>query len=1484
TATATAQDADTGGNTVTSNQSSVTVHLEALSLIKSTTTSSYKNANDKITYNYTLTNTGSLTLYSPFNISDDHIGSPLGTPFACGSVTSLAPNANITCSKTYTVLAADVTAGSVTNTATATAKDAASGGNTVNSNSSNVTVYAVVAPTISKAFSPSTIPVGTTSTLTFTITNPAPNSVPLTGIGFTDTFPSGMVVGTAPDSAQCGGTVTSTSNSITLSGGSIIPNSSCTVTVKVIGTTNGNLNNTSDAVSSTNGGTGDTASATLNVVSPPAISKSFSPIETYVGSTSTLTFTLTAPSGNTVALTGVAFTDNLPSGLQVAGTPNATTSAGCGTPTFPPAAGNTTITFSNGTLAVGGTCTITVNVTPTSAGTFNNTTNAITSTNGGTGATSNTATLTADQAVDLSITKTDGKLAVDRAEAITYTIVVSNAGPSAATGASVFDTIPSSLTSVTWTCAPGAGASCAASGSGNISDTVTIPAGSNVTYSVSATVSNSAATDIVNSASVIAPVGVTDTNTSNNSATDTDHLNLLNITKSANPTTYSTVGTVINYSYTVTNNGTSTLSPTFTVADDKVPPICTAPATLAPTESFTCAAAHTITQADLDAGSITNNVSATAKDADGDTVTSNTATKIVTATQSPSLNLTKSVTSGNPYDTVGGSVGYSYVVKNDGNVTLTSPFAVSDNKVTVTCPPTASLAPNATITCTAAYTVTQNDLDVGSVTNTASATGYFGTTLITSSTASQTVNATQNKGLTLVKSITSGNPYTAAGDTINYSYLLTNNGNVTLTGNGAGNVFTVTDDKTTVTCPATPTSLAPGDTVTCTSTYTVVAGDLGSSVVNHATAHALFGSTPVNSNQDTQTAYGSPVLAITKDDGVQIVAPNAQPEYTITVTNNSLQDSTGLQLVDTIPNGTSFVSATNGGTFNSGTSQVTWPSFDLAAGASTQFKVKVQVEDLAQLQADNITSITNQVHVQDDGTHSAGTPVQASASDTDQISFNGVKNLTGTEQAGSTTPNVLIGEILDYSINIDIPNGTINDLQAVDVLDHGLAFVGCDLTTPMVATNLNVAQNPCTDPTALTVQAEPITDVDPASDNAGRHITFDFGQVQNTSGSTQTLTLNYRVIVLDIKDNLDGVTNLKNHVEWVWAGGTLSGSAEGVNITEPKLEIEKTVSPGVAALGTAVTYTIDVSHATASSAPAYDVTVTDNIPTGLTLDQTSVAVSGSAGLPSPVINTTSTLLTVSWSEFPLGAKATVTFNATFVGPPPVENSASVDWSSLQIDPNPHLQPQSTYNQHSTERRYDPSSQTINDYRVQASATLGIPHSPGTGFAPNQVTLLPIQSKDKAYQNLGDLWLEIPKLGVKIPIVGVPLDSQNEWDLTWLSEQAGYLNGTAYPTHAGNSVLTGHVYLANGVPGPFFNLSKLRYGDQIIVHLAGQSYIYQVRENRVVSPKDISVFKHQDYPWLTLVTCKDYDASTNTYLYRVAVGAVLVNIQNDSTTK
>ncbi|HVN52937.1 MAG TPA: hypothetical protein VMT46_01310 [Anaerolineaceae bacterium] len=650
-----------GATPVDSNPASATVVLEALTFKKTSLTPGYRQAGDTLTYSYTLTNTGSVTLSGTdasgkFLISDDHIAAP----FTCDSATSLAPGANVSCTAAYIVKAADVTAKSVTNVAVAAAKDPAN--QPLASNPDSATVHLVAPPVITKAFSPASIPVGTNSLLTFTVDNPAGNTVPLVGVGFTDVFPAGLAVADSPDAAQCGGTVTSTSSSITLTGGTVMPDGSCTVMVSVTAAVPGDYANTSGAVTSTNGGLGNTASATLTVVAPPVIGKSFSPDTIGVGGVSTLFLSLINPNP-AVVLTSVGFTDPFPGDLHVAATPNIQVN-GCGSPAFAPLAGATSLTFSGGTIAAGGTCSVSVDVTG-SGGNYVNTTSVVTSTNGGTGATSNPAAL------------------------------------------------------------------------------------------------------------------------------------------------------LIYY---------------------------------------------------------------------------------------PELTLSKSIAAGDPYSTLGGTISYDYILRNTGNVTLIGNgvgglFTVTDDRAAVTCPATpAGLAPGDQITCTASYTVTQADLDVGQVTNQATAHARFNSTDVPSNQDTKTANANQNPALNLVKSIVSGNPYKVAGGTIRYGYQLTNTGNITLKGGGAGGLFTISDDHTGApfTCGS-ATSLAPGASVSCMADYNVLQADVDRGyVTNKATGagkvtdQSVTGNAnqTVTSNEETQTAYVHD-LAVVKTDNVSGVAVLKKP-FTWAMTVSSI--------------------------------------------------------------------------------------------------------------------------------------------------------------------------------------------------------------------------------------------------------------------------------------------------------------------------------------------------------------------------------------------------------------------------------------------------------------------------------------------------------------------------------------------------------------------------------------------------------------------
>ncbi|MHB8086712.1 MAG: sortase [Anaerolineaceae bacterium] len=166
--------------------------------------------------------------------------------------------------------------------------------------------------------------------------------------------------------------------------------------------------------------------------------------------------------------------------------------------------------------------------------------------------------------------------------------------------------------------------------------------------------------------------------------------------------------------------------------------------------------------------------------------------------------------------------------------------------------------------------------------------------------------------------------------------------------------------------------------------------------------------------------------------------------------------------------------------------------------------------------------------------------------------------------------------------------------------------------------------------------------------------------------------------------------------------------------------------------------------------------------------------------------------------------------------------------------------------------------------------------PATGFAPGRITNLLPQSA-AAYKDT-TLTLIIPKLDVKVAIVGVP-HTDSGWDVSWLGMNAGYLEGTAYPTWAGNTVLTGHVWDAMNQPGPFAKVKDLRYGDQVQIKYGNYLYTYEVRENMSISPDDIQeAMIHKEKDWVTLLTCEDFNELTGEYSARRIVRAVLVSVK------
>jgi LPXTG-site transpeptidase (sortase) family protein len=306
-----------------------------------------------------------------------------------------------------------------------------------------------------------------------------------------------------------------------------------------------------------------------------------------------------------------------------------------------------------------------------------------------------------------------------------------------------------------------------------------------------------------------------------------------------------------------------------------------------------------------------------------------------------------------------------------------------------------------------------------------------------------------------------------------------------------------------------------------------------------------------------------------------------------------------------------------------------------------------------------------------------------------------------------------------------------------------------------------------------------------------------------------------------------------------------------VQVADPA--VTKSGDPAIASVGDTVVFTLVITNN--GSVDASNVVATDVVPAFLDINSVVVAPAG------PTVGIVGNTVTLDFGTLSPGETYTVTITTVVNSaaiPPGGTNNVTLTTTSADSDPTNNA---------------DSATLAIVERNVEI---------PNTGFAPGRVTRLPLQLEEDAYVTYGDLWLEIPRLGLRTTIVGVP-QTAGGWDISWLWDHAGYLNGTAFPTWSGNSVITGHVTLPTGQAGPFAELHSLTFGDRVLIHAWGLGYVYEIRSVNRVAPDDRDVFRHEDRSWLTLVTCQGYDVARDAYRWRVAARAVLVAIEADDSS-
>ena len=299
-----------------------------------------------------------------------------------------------------------------------------------------------VAPTISKAFTPNAISAGGQSRVTYTIDNTA-SAIDARDLAFSDVFPEGLRMAggdVAPGIAlpvetfNCGEggifSLSSSTNTFTLSGNAVVPAGAiCTISFEVA-TSNASAgtygSTTSELTSSL--GVSPGASADLTLVAPPLFTQEFSP-DFNAGQVGILTFTIDN-STSPLDATNLSFTNTLPDGLILSNPVNFSSTCIGGTASAGP--GGSLLSYSNGTVPAGGRCTLQVEVTSLEGGTFVNTTGELTSSLGNSGTSEDTLIVSPIVNVSLSQSESSDPI-IAGTGGLTYTVLVTNQGPSTAT-------------------------------------------------------------------------------------------------------------------------------------------------------------------------------------------------------------------------------------------------------------------------------------------------------------------------------------------------------------------------------------------------------------------------------------------------------------------------------------------------------------------------------------------------------------------------------------------------------------------------------------------------------------------------------------------------------------------------------------------------------------------------------------------------------------------------------------------------------------------------------------------------------------------------------------------------------------------------------------------------------------------------------------------------------------------------------------------
>jgi uncharacterized repeat protein (TIGR01451 family) len=851
--------------------------------------------------------------------------------------------------------------------------------NTAN-NSASVTVNAVAAPPVADlslalSAAPNPVTVGQTLTYTLNVSNAGPSTA--TGTTLSDILPAGVsFVSAQPSQGGCAGTTI-----LSCSLGTLAVGGSASVVIQVIPNTPGSLTDTASVASTvTDPNTANnSASVTVNAVAAPpmadlSLALSAAPNPVTVGQT--LTYTLNVSNAGPSTATGTMLSDNLPPGVSFV---SAQPSQGS-------CAGTTILSCSLGPLTVGGNASVVILVIPNTPGSLTDTA-SVTSSVADPNASNNSASVTVDAVAaqqpmaDLSLALSAAPNPVTVGQTLTYTLNVSNAGPSTATGTVLSDSLPTGTTFVS--AQPSQGG---CSGTTVLTCSLgTLAIGGNA--SVVILVIPNTPGSLTDTASVTSSVA--DPNAGNNSASVTvdavaaqQPMADLSLSLSAAPNPV-TVGQTLTYTLTVSNAGTSTA--TGTVLSDSLPAGTTfvsaqpSQGGCSGTTTLTCSlgtlavggnASVVIQVIPNAAGSLADIASVTSSVGDPDTSNNSAAVTVEAINVPGEADLAISLGADPDPVQIGQVLTYFVDVANFGpsdavDVRLSDVLPTDVSLVSVQ-PAQGSCTGTTTISCSLGTIASGNDVSVeiqvipntaGILIDSASTTSAVDDPDTSNNDATVAVTA-NGPSADLALSLTANPHPVLVGQTLTYTLAVTNAGpsdatGVMLSDGLPAGVTLVSVDPSQGSCSGTMT-------ISC-SLGTVAVGDSASVVIqvipnqpgtltDAASVTGSLGDPDPSNNSATVTVNvytgNEPRtdLSLTKQADAIQVSVGAQFTYRVTVTNVGPDDATGVVVTDPLPSGVTLISLSTTQGDCTGTDTVTCNLGALANGASAVVTLTVQAE------------------------------------------------------------------------------------------------------------------------------------------------------------------------------------------------------------------------------------------------------------------------------------------------------------------------------------------------------------------------------------------------------------------------------------------------------------------------------------------------------------------------------------------------------------